>query len=492
MVNQDKIERIKNFFEVALGYSKEEAEEEAKRCLQCKEPACMKGCPVGIDIPAFIKLIAEGRQKEALEKIKEKNNLPGICGRVCPQEDQCEAVCILNKKKIPINPVRNAKALKEINKISNGVNIGALERYAADLEISSTLHAPRSTPRTCGVKPATCSAKIAVVGSGPAGLTCAADLAKMGYQVTLFESLHLAGGVLVYGIPEFRLPKKIVEQEVEYIKSLGVDIHTDTLIGNTYALEDLFREGFKAIFIATGAGLPQFLGIPGENLNRVYSANEFLVRVNLMKSYKFPGYATPVSIGKKAAVIGAGNVAFDCARVALRLGAQVTLVYRRTENEMPARRDEIQNAKEEGITFKLLTQPVKIIDDGKGFVKGLECMAMELGEPDASGRRRPIPLKDSNFVLEVDTVIVAIGQNPNPLLPKVTPGLKTNADGTIAVDKNFMTSIPAVFAGGDIISGAATVISAMGTGKKAAVAIDKYVRDGSQDKAKVSPLKGTL
>jgi glutamate synthase (NADPH/NADH) small chain len=453
--------RIKNFFEVALGFSKEQAEEEAKRCLQCKDPVCIKGCPVGIDIPAFIKLIKEGKQKEALEKLKEKNNLPGICGRVCPQEDQCEAVCVLNKKKVPIN-------------------IGALERYAADYELTrdSVFGARCSVfAKTDNRKPITENrTKVAIVGSGPAGLTCAADLAKMGYEVTLFESLHLPGGVLMYGIPEFRLPKKIVQNEVEYIKSLGVDIKADTLIGNTYSLEDLFKEGFKAIFIGTGAGLPQFLGIPGENLDRVYSANEFLTRVNLMKAYKFPEYATPINIGKKIVVIGGGNVAFDCARVALRLDRQVVLVYRRTENEMPARREEIQNAKDEGIPFRILTQPIRIIDDGKGFVGGLECMAMQLGEPDASGRRRPVPVKDSNFVLDADTAIVAIGQNPNPLLPKVTPGLKTKEDGTIWVDENFMTSLRGVFAGGDIISGADTVISAMGAGKKAALSIDKYIK----------------
>ncbi len=470
VLRQPAKERIKNFFEVALGFSKEESEEEAKRCLQCKEPVCVKGCPVGIDIPAFIKLIKEGKQKEALSKIKEKNNLPGICGRVCPQENQCEAVCILGKKKVPIN-------------------IGALERYAADYEIdrlSVSGYRLADANRT----PQTEHRKVAVVGSGPAGLTCAADLAKMDYEVILFESLHLAGGVLMYGIPEFRLPKKIVQNEVDYIKSLGVRVKTDTLIGNTLTIDDLFQEGFKAVFIATGAGLPQFLGIPGENLGRVYSANEFLTRVNLMKAYKFPEQATPINIGKKVAVIGGGNVAFDCARVALRfgfgyrkpnhgllaLGSEVTLVYRRTENEMPARKEEIENAKEEGIPFKVLAQPIKIIGDGKGFVSGLECIAMELGEPDTSGRRRPVPIKDSNFVLEVDTVIVAIGQNPNPLLPKVTPNLKTNDDGTIKVDKNFMASITGVFAGGDIITGADTVISAMGAGKKAAVAIDKYIK----------------
>jgi glutamate synthase (NADPH/NADH) small chain len=441
--------RIKNFFEVALGLSQEQVELEAQRCLQCKNPPCIKGCPVEIDIPAFIKLIKEGKRKEALEKIKEKNNLSAVCGRVCPQEDQCEAVCVLNKKGIPIN-------------------IGALERYAADYEL---VHGSQFIVHGRKLR-----AKVAVVGSGPAGLTCAADLAKMGYKVTLFESLHLPGGVLIYGIPEFRMPKQIVHNEVEYIKSLGVDLKTNTLIGNTYSLKDLFNEGFQAIFIGVGAGLPQFLSIPGENLDRVYSANEFLTRANLMKAYKFPEYATPLNLGEKVAVIGAGNVAMDCARVALRLGKVVTLVYRRTENEMPARKEEVQNAKDEGIPFKTLTQPVKIIGDEKGFVKGLECIKMELGEPDVSGRRRPVPIKDSYSVLEVDTVIVAIGQSPNPLLHKVTPALKTNPDGTIVVDKKLMTSIPGVFAGGDITSGADTVISAMGAGKKAAREIDKFIK----------------
>jgi glutamate synthase (NADPH/NADH) small chain len=446
-------DRIKNFFEVVLGYQDAQAEKEALRCLQCKDPLCVKGCPVEIDIPAFIKLISEGKRKKALEKIKERANLPAVCGRVCPQEDQCEAVCILKKKKIPIN-------------------IGALERYAADYELSQLSDKNRKL-KTENRK----LTKIAVVGSGPAGLTCAADLAKMGYQVTLFESLHLPGGVLIYGIPEFRLPKKIVQNEIEYIKNLGVEIKTDVLVGRTYTIEDLFKEGFKAIFIATGAGLPQFLDIPGENLNRVYSANEFLTRINLMKAYEFPKYATPINIGKIVAVIGGGNVAFDACRTALRLGSQVILVYRRTEKEMPARIDEIENAKEEGVIFQVLTQPIKIIGDKKGFVKGLECIKMELGEPDETGRRRPIPLKDSNFILDVDTVIVAIGQRPNPLLAKLIPGLKTNPDGTIWVDRNFMTSIPGVFAGGDIITGADTVISAMGAGKKAAQSIAKYLRD---------------
>ncbi len=449
---QQPKERIKNFLEVSLGFSKEQAEKEAKRCLQCKNPLCSQGCPVCIDIPAFIKLIAECKPKDALNKIKEKSNLPAICGRVCPQEDQCEKTCVLNKKGEPIN-------------------IGALERYAADYEMVTTSQRHNVTSKN-GIL-----AKVAVVGSGPAGLTCAADLAKMGYQVTVFESLHVPGGVLVYGIPEFRLPKKIVQNEVDYIKSLGVDIRTDTLIGSTLSIDDLFNDGFKAVFIAVGAGLPQFMGIPGENLGRVYSANEFLTRINLMKAYEFPSQVTPINIGKKVAVIGGGNVALDCARCSLRLGKEVTLIYRRSEKEMPGRIEEIENAKEEGVVFKLLTQPVKILGDEKGFVKGMECIKMELGSPDESGRRSPVALKDSNFVLDVDTVIIAIGQNPNPLLYKATPDLEKNDNGTIKVDNNFMTSIPGVFAGGDIITGADTVISAMGAGKKAATAIDKYIKN---------------
>lgn len=462
---QEPKQRSKNFFEVALGFSKEQAREEAERCLQCKDAPCRKGCPVEIDIPAFIKLIKEDKVKEALQLIKDKNNLPAVCGRVCPQEDQCEAACVLNKKKIPIN-------------------IGALERYAADYgaqqQIEHSLDFARD--RRASSIPSTLLGagedqdKIAVVGSGPAGLTCAADLAKKGFEVTVFESLHLPGGVLVYGIPEFRLPKKIVGDEIEYIKQLGVKVRTDVLIGRTLSIGDLFRDGFKAIFIATGAGLPQFLGIAGENSGRVYSANEFLTRVNLMKAYKFPGYATPVNAGKRVAVIGGGNVALDCARVALRLGKEAVLVYRRTEKEMPARAEEIENAKAEGVIFKLLTQPVKIIADEKGFVRAIECIKMELGSPDDSGRRRPVAVKGSNFILDADTVIIGIGQSPNPLLPKVTPGLKTNEDGTIRVDKNFMTSIAGVFAGGDIITGADTVISAMAAGKKAAWAIEEYIK----------------
>lgn len=452
ILQQPVKERIKNFFEVALGFSKEEAEKEASRCLQCKNPPCVKGCPVGIDIPAFIKLIKEGKRKEALEKIKEKNNLPAVCGRVCPQEDQCEAVCVLNKKKMAIN-------------------IGALERYAADYELVT------KSPSHQVINQKKLSTKVAVVGSGPAGLTCAADLAKIGHKVVLFESLHIPGGVLSYGIPEFRLPKKNVAQEVDYVKSLGLEIKTDYLIGQTYSLRELFEQGFKAIFLGVGAGLPQFLRIPGENLDRIYSANEFLTRINLMKAYLFPEYATPINIGKKVVVIGGGNVAFDCARAAIRLGKDTTIIYRRTEEEMPARKEEIKNAKQEGLKFNLLTQPIKFIGDDKGYVKAVECIKMKLGEPDASGRRRPIPIAGSNFILDTDTVVVAIGQSPNPLLAKATPELKTNPDGTIWVDKNFMTSIKGVFAGGDIITGADTVISAMGAGKKAALAIDKYIKE---------------
>ncbi len=475
------LKRIRNFKEVALGLSKKQAILEARRCLQCKNPLCREGCPVEIDIPAFIKLISEGKPVEALRKIKEKNNLPAICGRVCPQEDQCEYACILHKK-------------------ANPINIGALERFAADKGAEDRSQKTEDRRKL--------SAKVAVVGSGPAGLTAAADLAKMGYEVSLFESLHLPGGVLMYGIPEFRLPKDIVLAEVDYIKSLGVKLQANVLIGRTYTIDELFsrqngippdagKEGFKAVFIGTGAGLPQFLGIPGENLAGVYSANEFLTRVNLMKGYLFPKYATPVNIGKKVCVIGAGNVAFDCARVAIRLKKEVTLVYRRGVAEMPARKEEIENAKEEGLKFSLLTQPLEILShepspsskDGitlkegrgeKGFVKGLKCIKMELGQPDTSGRRRPVPIKNSEFILDCDTVIVAVGQNPNPLLAKAMPDLKTNDNGTIQVDENFMTNIPGVFAGGDIITGADTVISAMGAGKKAALAIDRFISNSKK------------
>ena len=460
MPKQSPQERIKNFNPVASGLSKVQAVAEAKRCLQCKDSPCVKGCPVEIDIPAFIKLLAEGRFKQAGEKIKERNNLPAICGRVCPQETQCELSCILGKKGSPIV-------------------IGVLERFAADWQLNQlTAHSSQFTAKEKASIKKRQAAKVAVVGSGPAGLTCAGDLAKMGYKATVFESLHKPGGVLVYGIPEFRLAKKIVETEIGYIKSLGVTFEENTLVGKTFSLEELFTQRhYKAVFIAVGAGLPQFLGIPGENLDRVYSANEFLTRVNLMKAYLFPDYDTPVNIGRRIAVIGGGNVAFDAARCALRLGAdEVFIVYRRSEKEMPARVEEIENAKEEGVKLRLLTFPVKITGDAQGYVKAMECLKMRLGEIDASGRRRPVPVEGSQFTLDVDTVIVAIGQRPNPLLARVTPGLRTARGGIIEVnEKTQETSLRGVYAGGDIATGSATVISAMGAGKRAAKAIDEYI-----------------
>lgn len=452
MPSQDPATRIKNFNSVTLGLTKEQALAEAKRCLQCKKPLCIKGCPVEIDIPGFIKLIAGGEFDQAALKLKEKNNLPAICGRVCPQETQCEIECVLIKKSTPIA-------------------IGALERFAADWKIQQ----PSANSRQQKTK--SNNIKVAVVGSGPAGLTCAADLARIGYSVTIFESLHKPGGVLVYGIPEFRLPKATVDVEIDYIKSLGVEIQENMLIGNSLSLDDLFKESYKAIFIAVGAGLPQFMGVSGESLGRVYSANEFLTRVNLMKAYLFPEYDTPVAIGKRVAVIGGGNVAFDSARCALRLGAEkVFIVYRRTENEMPARHEEIENAKEEGIEFKLLTQPVEILSDTLGCVSGMKCLKMQLGEPDESGRRRPVAIKGSEFNIDIDCVVVAIGQNPNPLLPRATPELETGKNGIVVTDSNTQaTNIKGVYAGGDITTGAATVISAMGAGKKAAKSIDQYL-----------------
>ncbi len=460
MRKQGPKERIKNFNEVALGLTEEEAVVEAKRCLFCKKPACTGKCPVEVEIPAFIKFISERKFREAISEIKGKNNLPAVCGRVCPQEDQCEMACVLNKKKTPLN-------------------IGALERFAADWGIahSSELIADRKSTR-----PVTYALrdKVAVIGSGPAGLTCAADLAKMGYEVTLFESLHKAGGVLVYGIPEFRLPKKIVEYEVDYIKGLGVKLRVNFLAGRTETIEDLRSEGFRAFFVATGAGLPYFLGIEGENLNGVYSANEFLTRVNLMKAYKFPEYNTPVKVTDNVAVIGAGNVAMDCARCAKRLGAKnVSIVYRRTEQEMPARLEEIKNAKEEEIEFRLLTNPTRIFGKN-GWITQMECIKNELGAPDESGRRRPVPIKGSEYIMPTDTIICAIGQGPNPLLLSTIDGLKLNEDGNIIADQDGRTSITDIFAGGDIVTGAATVILAMGAGKQAARAIDKYLNSKIQ------------
>ncbi|RKY32432.1 MAG: glutamate synthase (NADPH), homotetrameric [Candidatus Omnitrophota bacterium] len=447
---QPPSERIKNFNEVSLGYTEKEAIQEAERCLQCKNAPCIKGCPVEIEIPKFIKEIREGNFKKAFEIIYEKNTLPAISGRVCPQETQCEAFCTLSKKWEP-------------------VAIGRLERFVADWARKNNVY-PSIT------KVEFKNYKVAVVGSGPAGLTCASELAKNGIKVTIFESLHLPGGVLTYGIPSFRLPKDIIFYEIEYIKKLGVEIKTDIIIGKTLSIDDLFGLGYKAIFIGSGAGLPSFMGIPGENLLRVYSANEFLTRINLMKSYKFPEYDTPISIGKKVAVIGGGNVAMDAARCSLRLGAEnVTVLYRRTEKEMPARREEYENAIEEGVNFEFLVQPLEIKGDKNGYVNGIKIIRNKLGEPDESGRRKPVPIPGTETILEFDTVIVAIGQRPNPLIPRAYPKFKLGKHGNIIVDENGFTGIKGIYAGGDITTGAATVISAMGAGKRAARAIIEYL-----------------
>lgn len=441
--------RIRNFNEVALGYNEEQAVAEANRCLQCKNAPCVKGCPVEIDIPAFIKLIRERNFEAAIKKIKEKNSLPAICGRVCPQEEQCQKYCTLGKTGDP-------------------VSIGRLERFVADWERERGFNIPEI--------PASTGKAVAVVGSGPAGLTVAADLAKLGHKVVIFEALHLPGGVLIYGIPEFRLPKVIVQAEVDYIKKLGVEIRLNHLIGRTYTIPELLKSGFDAVFIGTGAGLPQFLNVPGENLSGIYSANEFLIRVNLMKAYLFPEYDTPIKVGRKVAVIGAGNVAMDAARSALRLGAeQVHIVYRRSKEEMPAREEEIENAREEGVQFQFLAAPVRFIGDEKGWVKQMECIRMELGPPDESGRRRPVPVKGSEFTMDIDTVIIAIGRTPNPIIQRTTEGLAVTQWGTIVTDENGKTSIEGVYAGGDIVTGEATVISAMGAGKRAAKAIHEYL-----------------
>ncbi len=449
MKEQAPEERTKNFAEVALGYTGEEAIKEAKRCLQCDSPMCKEGCPVGIDIPKFVHETAEGRFDEALKTLKDTNNLPAICGRVCPQESQCEKKCILGMKWSPLA-------------------IGRLERFVADHEQTSTKADIKSNGH-----------KVAVVGSGPAGLTAAADLARMGYAVTIFEALHKPGGVLVYGIPEFRLPKAIVEKEIEYVKGLGVDIRLNHIIGKTITIDEIFAQGYEVVFVGSGAGLPTFMHIPGENLNGVYSANEFLTRVNLMKAFLFPEYDTPLKRGRCVAVVGGGNVAMDAARTAKRLGAEhVYLIYRRGEEEMPARREELEHAKEEGIEFRLLMNPTKVIGDEQRNVKAIECICMELGPPDESGRRSPVCKEGSETTLDVDTVIIAIGTSPNPLIVKTTPGLKTGKHGVIEVEPyTFKTSREGVFAGGDIVSGAATVISAMGQAKEAARAIDEYIKN---------------
>jgi len=454
MPRQDPKLRVKNFNEVALGYSAEQAKAEASRCIQCPKRSCVEGCPVDIDIPDFIRAIRDDDMPEAVRILKSKNSLPGICGRVCPQETQCEVKCALDKKGAPIA-------------------IGRLERYVADWE--------RAKMGPAGSKvapPKPTGHKVAVVGSGPAGLTAAADLAKMGHSVTLFEALHVAGGVLMYGIPEFRLPKAIVKAEVDYVASLGVDIMLDVVVGKTMSVDELLGNGYRAIFLGPGAGAPMFLNIPGENLNGVYSANEFLTRVNLMKAYQFPQYDTPVKVGQRVGVVGGGNVAMDAARCALRLGAEeVYIVYRRSEVEMPARREEVENAKEEGIQFRLLTNPKQFIGSDQNWVAGMECYQMELGEPDASGRRRPIAIPGSEFILKVDVAIAALGTRPNPIIPATTEGLETSRWGTIIADEvTGKTVKPAVWAGGDIVTGAATVISAMGAGKRAALDIDKSLR----------------
>ena len=449
MPEQPPTERIRNFLEVPYGYNKEVAIEEAKRCLQCKNKPCTKGCPVEIDIPSFINCIAKGDFEKAAEVIKAKNSLPAVSGRVCPYEVQCEGECTLKK-------------------LGEPVAIGRLERFIADYEREKGVKTPKKA------KPN--GKKVAVVGAGPAGLTCAGDLAKMGYSVTVFEGLHSPGGVLMYGIPEFRLPKKIVEAEVDYIKKLGVEIKYDMVIGKTITVDELLQE-FDAVFIGTGAGLPSWLNIPGENLDGVYSANEFLTRVNMMKAYEFPNYDTPVDVGKRVVTIGAGNVAMDCARTALRLGAKESfIVYRRSKEEAPARKEEIRHAEEEGIKFFFLAAPTKFFGDEQGKLTGMEYIQMKLGEPDESGRRKPVPIPKSESVMQIDTAIVAIGQSPNPLIPRTFKGLKIGKHGNIITDDDGRTSIPGVFAGGDIATGAATVILAMGAGKRSARAIDQYIK----------------
>jgi glutamate synthase (NADPH/NADH) small chain len=453
MREQPPKERAKNYDEVPYGYSEEEAMQEARRCLQCKKPICIKGCPVEIDIPGFVQLIAEGDFQGAIKKLKEKNVLPAVCGRVCPQEDQCEKICVLAKKFEP-------------------VAIGRLERFAADWERA---HGESSVPKI----PRSTGKKVAIIGAGPGGLTVAGDLIMEGHAVTIFEALHKPGGVLVYGIPEFRLPKAIVYREVDYLVKCGVALIVDFIVGKTATIDQLLGD-FDAIYIGTGAGLPWFMNIPGENLNGVYSANEYLTRSNLMKAYLFPEYDTPIVRGKRVAVIGGGNVAMDCARTALRLGAdEVHNVYRRSRKEMPAREEEIHHAKEEGIIFDILTLPVKYIGDKRNWVKEMECIKMRLGEPDASGRRRPVPIDGSNFITPIDTVICAIGQSPNPLIPQTTPDLKIGKWGNIEVDSETgKTSKKGCWAGGDVVRGGATVILAMGDGRVAARSIHKYLKTG--------------
>lgn len=450
MPSQDPNVRNKNFLEVALGYTEEMAIDEAQRCLNCKHKPCVQGCPVQINIPAFIHEVAQSNFNEAYNIISQSSSLPAVCGRVCPQESQCESRCVRGIKGEP-------------------VGIGRLERYVADR------HNAEASQKT--VKPESNGHKVAIIGSGPSGLTCAGDLAKKGYDVTVFEALHLAGGVLVYGIPEFRLPKAIVQKEIDTLKELGVKVETNMVIGKILSIDELMEQGFESVFIGSGAGLPRFMKIPGENLKGVYSANEFLTRVNLMKSFKEDS-TTPIQHAKKVAVVGGGNVAMDAARCAKRLGAEdVYIVYRRSEEELPARAEEVEHAKEEGIIFKLLNNPVEILPGEDNFVGGMKCVEMELGEPDESGRRRPVVKEGSEFILDVDCVIMAIGTSPNPLIKSTTKGLDTQKWGGIIADETGLTSREGVFAGGDAVTGAATVILAMGAGKTAAIAMDQYIQN---------------
>ena len=449
MPEQEPLVRNRNFAEVACGYSKETAIDEAQRCLNCKNKPCVSGCPVNVRIPEFISKVAEGDFEAAYDIISTTNALPAVCGRVCPQESQCEGKCVRGIK-------------------GESVGIGRLERFVADY------HREHSDAKA--VKQESNGHRVAIIGSGPSGLTCAGDLARMGYEVTVFEAFHKAGGVLVYGIPEFRLPKSIVQAEIDNLAAMGVNIVTNAVIGRAMSVDELFDEGYEAVFIGSGAGLPMFMHIPGENLLGVYSANEYLTRINLMKAY-LPEYDTPIKRAKRVAVVGGGNVAMDAARCAKRMGAdEVYIVYRRSMEELPARKEEVHHAQEEEIVFKLLNNPVAVLGDESGHVKGIECVKMELGEPDESGRRRPVEIKDSNFVLDVDAVIMAIGTSPNPLIKSTTEGLETNKKGCIVADETAATSREGVFAGGDAVTGAATVILAMGAGKTAAESIDKYIK----------------
>ena len=451
MPSQDPNVRNKNFKEVALGYTADMAVNEAKRCLQCKNHPCRTGCPVDIDIPGFIAKVAEGDFEAAYQVLSASSALPAVCGRVCPQENQCEGKCVRGIKGEP-------------------VGIGRLERFVADWH-RENVHTPVTPPAPNGHK-------VAVIGAGPSGLTAAGDLAKMGYKVTVFEALHVAGGVLMYGIPEFRLPKSIVQNEIDGLRALGVDIETNMVIGKVLTIDELFERGYEAVFVGSGAGLPRFMGIPGESLKGVYSANEYLTRINLMKAYR-PDSKTPIKHSKNVAVVGGGNVAMDAARCAKRLGAEnVYIVYRRGMEELPARKEEVEHAMEEDIIFKTLTNPVEVLGDADGMVRGMKCVEMELGEPDASGRRRPIAKEGSEFELEVDTMIMSIGTSPNPLIRSTTPGLDTNRHGCIITEEETgLTSREGVYAGGDAVTGAATVILAMGAGKQAAKAIDEYIRN---------------